>query len=179
MFSPLELDPIYKGEGITTNQTNSLLLTGVCGTNRPSVLGMRGVEVREGSGEQGYFEVRIIKSAPIFIGLATHEVTNPHSQILERASFAWFCNGEIWSHLPGISDDYDEAKQSARRHRTGDVVGIMVDCTAEPQLRIFVNGVQVEWVAVAQDGFGQVLYPAFCLGNAQICMSSNPDLPTV
>ena len=108
MFSPLELDPIYKGEGITTNQTNSLLLTGVCGTNRPSVLGMRGVEVREGSGEQGYFEVRSIKSGKsslIYVGLATHEDMNlGYSRGLGRASFYWFNNGEILSRLPGTSN---------------------------------------------------------------------------
>ena len=174
---------MYKGDGITIHPTNSLLLTRIGEGNRMPVLGMRGVEVREGSGERGYFEVRIIKSGKsglIYVGLATHEDMNlGYSRGLGRASFYWFNNGEILSRLPGISDDFDESKQSAWRHRTGDVVGIMVDCTAEPALRIFVNGVQVDWVVVTPDAHGHVLYPSFCLGNGQICMSSNPDLPTV
>ena len=171
---------MYKGEGITINPTNSLLLTGVGDDNRTpllskAVLGMRGVEVREGSGERGYFELHIkLYWSPVSvtcIGLANHDVN--------LNGFAWFPNGNIRSQLPGIAYDFDRDKQAVRRIRTGDVVGIMVDCTKVPTLRFFVNGIQVHQQEFTQEGHGQVLYPAFCLGNAQIFISSNPDLPTV
>jgi hypothetical protein len=39
------------------------------------------------------------------------------------------------------------------------------------------NGVQVCHVVVTQEGYGQVVYPAFCLHIAQIEIASNSDLP--
>ena len=154
---------MYKGDGITIHPTNSLLLTrigeGPVLGNRMPVLGMRGVEVREGSGERGYFEVHIIQSdRNSFIGLATHDGKHGYNFFY---SLGWRRSGGI--HGAGA----------------GDVVGILVDCTKEPTLRFFVNGMQVHQQEFTQEGHGQVFYPAICLGNAQIFISSNPDLPTV
>ena len=95
---------MYKGDGITIHPTNSLLLTRIGEGNNMPVLGMRGVEVREGSGERGYFEVRIIQSDfNTFVGLATHDANL-------RRNFHYALGGEV----------------------AGDVVGIMVDCTKVP-----------------------------------------------
>jgi len=62
--------------------TDSLLLTGLGDILTP-LLGMRGMELREGSGQQGYFQVRIVHapadgkyydSSEYLIGLTINDV---------------------------------------------------------------------------------------------------------
>jgi hypothetical protein len=112
------------------------------------------MELREGSGQQGYFEVRIIQ--PIY---------------------GWGQNGRIYTP-DGIKADNSDAL----RCRTGDVVGLMVDCVELPTLRFFLNGVLVHQLGLFledfyQEDYGFVLYPAFFLDFAQIHITSNPGLP--
>ena len=150
---------------------------------------MRGVEVKEGSGEQGFFQVRIVRTAPqeprsfdTTIGLAallaTLDVDLSCSLGFGRGCFRcqWSQSGGYCSTLLGM--DYIMGG-FARRFGTGDVVGIMVDCIEVPTLRFFLNGVQVHRVVVAQEGYGQVLFPVFSLWNSgQIHIASNPDFPS-
>ena len=139
MFSPLELDPTCNFRGVTIDSTESLFLTGHCFANRQSVLGMRGVEVKEGSGEQGFVQVRIIQSDfNTFVGLATHDANH-------RRNFHYPLG---WSRSGAIHGEV-----------AGDVVGIMVDCTNVPTVRYFMNGKRVHQQEFTQEGHGQVFYP--------------------
>jgi len=181
--SPVVLDPMRRGKGrtIKIDPTDSLLLTGIGGCQQSqTVLGMRGIELRKGSGEQGYFEVRIVRVAPqvadywcTSIGLAIGEPLG-----WRRRFLGWTQHGVIGNGLVGIRVCYNDSDDWM--FTTGDVVGLMVDCTAEPTLRFFVNGVQVHRVVVAQEGYGLVLYPAFSftMWTGQIHIASNPDFPS-
>ena len=109
--------------------TDSLLLTGLGSVLHP-LLGMRGMEVRKGSGQQGYFEVRIVRRcrdcASILIGLTTNDELlvipgiRPRRWLCgDQPTYAWSQDGSI-IHPDGDSD--------ILIFRTGDVVGLMVDC---------------------------------------------------
>ena len=195
LLAPLELDLMHKAKGVTINPTDSLLIiTAVyiaCNYCRISpitwntVLGMRGVELRVGSGEQGYFQVRIVAGSHTIIGLATHKVILGAVLGYGRGSLGWDQTGGITSAgIPGTESEFGGGDR--RKFGTNDVVGLMVDCTELPTLRFFVNGVQVYWVVVMQKGYGQYLYPAFCLeayravpnpDHCEMQIASNPDLP--
>jgi hypothetical protein len=190
MLSPLVLDPMHVrrtfGVGtIKIDPTDSLLLTGIGGAQQETVLGMRGIELRERSGEQGYFQVRIVRTAPqeaeycsTSIGLATFDMRFGKPLGCRRGSLGWTQLGVIGNGLPGTAVCYDG--RDDWMFTTGDVVGLMVDCTAEPTLRFFVNGVQVHRVVVAQESYGLVLFPAFSFTKwtGQIHIASNPDFPS-
>ena len=170
LFSPFQLDPMHKGVGTIIDTTNILLLTGVYVCSLGGlVLGMRGMEVREGSGEQGYFQVLIVHTAEAIypyntiIGFAAHDCLR----------FKWFQDGEILRH----GEKHHRDNGSPWRFRSGDLVGLMVDCTELPTLRFSLHGVQKHQLVVAQEEYGIVLFPAFNLGIAQIQIASNPDLP--
>jgi len=157
--------------------TDSLLLTGLGSVLHP-LLGMRGMEVRKGSGQQGYFEVRIVCRCPygaLLIGLTTNDELLVIPGIRPRRwlrgdqhTYAWCQDGSI-IHPNGDSD--------ILKFRTGDVVGLMVDCVEMPTLRFFMNGVLVHQLGLRQEDYGSILYPAFLLNFAQIHISSNPGLP--
>jgi len=180
------LDPTHNYGRFEIDPTDSLLLTGIGGGQSKTVLGMRGIELRKGSGEQGYFQVRIVRAAPqeseywsTTIGLATLDICFGKSLALQRGCLGWAQLGAIGSGLPGTAERF-YGRVDARMFTTGDVVGLMVDCTAEPTLGFFVNGVQVHRVVVAQEGYGLVLFPAFSftMWTGQIHIASNPDFPS-
>jgi len=196
MFSPFELNPMPEGGGIAINSTGVLCWS--CNPTRRRHghgLGMRGMEVRDKSGERGYYEVQIVHyedggvvpPAPISVGLAIDDADLNIELGLIRGSLGWSPKGIIWGNL-GTQMNVIAAlelrsvidEDAALKFSIGDVVGIMVDCTEVSTLRFFVNGGQAHWMLVTPDVQGQVLYPAFCLsGNNQIRISSNPNLPTV
>jgi hypothetical protein len=174
--------------------TDSLLFAGTGVGQFQTVLGMRGIELRERSGEQGFFQVRIVRIAPqeaeycsTTVGLATQGLCFG-KPLAQRGCLGWTQLGNIGNGLPG-SDDPIYTRNDVRcfipgrvdwMFTTGDVVGLMVDCTAEPTLRFFVNGVQVHRVVVAQESYGLVLFPAFSFTKwtGQIHIASNPDFPS-
>jgi len=175
---------------VVIEPANNLLLTGN-GEHRP-VLGMRGMEVREGSGEKGFFQVRCIRGAifNIMIGLGTHDVDLNRGLGSGHEGMCWCVisrgKGYLILHnsLRGISPDegrvipgHDYRVVSVPKFEDGDVVGIMVDCSEAPTLRLFVNGAQVRQMVMTQQMHGKVIFPAFALGDAQIDISPNPDLP--
>jgi hypothetical protein len=189
IFSPVVLDPMRRGIGrtIKIDPTDSLLLTGIGGGQQSSqtVLGMRGIELRKGSGEQGYFEVRIVRAAPrgadywcTEFGLANLDMCFGKPLGWRRRCLGWTQHGVIGNGLVGTADHCNIRDDCM--FTTGDVVGLMVDCTAEPTLRFFVNGVQVHRVVVAQEGYGLVLFPVFSFTKwtGQIHIASNPDFPS-
>jgi len=141
------------------------------------------MELREGSGQQGYFEVRIVRTDAVYmtlIGITINDV--PPTDLpgirtryfLDKGqpTYGWRQDG--WISTP---DDINVDNSDALRFRTGDVVGLMVDCVEMPTLRFFVNGVLVHQLGLRQEIYGNVLYPAFFLDFAQIHITSNPGLP--
>ena len=163
--------------------TDSLLLTGLGSVLHP-LLGMRGIEVRKGSRQQGYFEVRIVRAHVLhmaWIGITINDV--PPMDLpgiptrfwldYKQPTYGWVENGRIYTRDGIINADNSKAS----RFRTGDVVGLMVDCVEIPTLRFFLNGVLVRQLGLLQEDYGSVLYPAFLLNFAQIHVASNPGLP--
>jgi len=194
VFAPLELDLTYKGPDVTVNPDHPLLMTWVGSHNYQPMLGMRGIELREGSGERGYFEMHVIRCnedrtfgwdedrtfgwGNAAIGLATHDVRLHHRLGVTDNGCGWYSRGLTVSQtLRGFSEFKSACRLVNLKFRTGDMVGIMVDCREVPTVCLFMNGVQVCHVVVAQEGYGQVVYPAFCLHIAQIEIASNSDLP--
>ena len=64
----------------------------------------------------------------------------------------------------------------------GDTVGLMVDCRAAPQLRLFVNGVQRDALALTP---GATVFPAWAVyggpgtfvGHCELVVEENPAVP--
>ena len=147
--------------------------------------------MRERSGEQGYFEVRIVRNARdayMYIGLTTghlylvrRDLAPRHWLDTQEVGYGWRQDGVIYIYPTGFEDSQgfedDNDNADDRRFKEGDVVGMMVDCTQGSTLRYFVNGVQVRRVMLAQERWGCVVFPAFTLCKAQIQIASNPDLP--
>ena len=195
---------MHRPKGVTSDPTDSLLLSAAYiraedrmmfvdngGRTWNTVLGKRGVEIREKSGEQGYFEMRIVGGPSLIIGLAPHSVNVGSILGFGRGCLGWNWRGAIIS--TGVqSKDFVHfclGNQQMRLHfGIGDVLGLMVDCTEVPTLRFFKNGVEEKRMVVVKEGYGLVLYPAFCLiassaiihPNFPACkiqIASNPDLP--
>jgi len=189
-FAPLELDLLHKGAAVTIDPAHPLLLTRANG--RP-VLGMRGMEVREGSGQKGFFEVRCISGCEygITIGMATHDVDVTKELGCGHDGFGWWSVGDDSGHLiinhslrrvsPDEGDDfpaYNHGYVDTPGFTVGDVIGLMLDCSGTPTLLFFVNGAQVQQIIMTTQVQGKMLFPAFALsGGGEIDISPNPDLP--
>ena len=75
---------MHRAKGVTIDPTDSLLLTAeyiqaedrmiLDGRTWNTVLGKRAVEIRERSGEQGYFEMRTVGGGHVVIGFAARTV---------------------------------------------------------------------------------------------------------
>ena len=176
---------------MTIDPAHPLLLTS---TNGPPVLGMRGMEVREGSGQKGFFEVRCISGCEygIIIGMATHDVDLTKELGCGHDGFGWLSHDDsgtltIHNSLRGISPDVGDVELFPRfncrfvdapRFTVGDVIGLMLDCSGAPTLLLFVNGAQVQQMVMTTQVQGKMLFPAFALGGGgKIDISPNPDLP--
>jgi len=128
--------------------------------------------------------VRIVRSAPDdYSGSVIGLTINNDVPVLpgwcprhwlngDHPTYAWRQDGRIYTP-DGIKADNSDAL----KFRTGDVVGLMVDCVELPTLRFFLNGELVHQLGLLQEIYGHVLYPAFLLNFAQIHITSNPGLP--
>ena len=189
-FAPLELDLLHKGAAVTIDPAHPLLLSE---TDNQPVMGMRGMEVREGSGQKGFFEVRCISGceARITIGMATHDVDVTDELGCDDDSFGWMSFGKdgglffIRNSLRRVSPDegddfpaYNHGYVDTPGFTVGDVIGLMLDCSGTPTLLFFVNGAQVQQIIMTTQVQGKMLFPAFALsGGGEIDISPNPDLP--
>ena len=179
----MELDPFHKGRSTTINAAHPLLITTTIDPRIDSeVIGLRGIELIVGSGQKGFFEVRCIKGNKehIIIGLATCEVDFFCRLGSAYEGIGWLSRGKVLlGHGMGATDlDVHNGRRLAPRFTTGDVLGLMVDCSEAPKLLFFVNGDQVGDMVFSQEVLGKVLFPAFTLrGDSEIEISLNPDLP--
>ena len=176
-FAPLELDPVHKSPSTTIDAAHPLFLH-----SRSLVLGMRGIELRAGSGLKGFFEIRCIRGMPgdISIGLATH-----YEELTDRRIGNGY-EGIGWKSRRLLMNDTISGINSfgGRFHRlspgftTGDVLGLMMDCRGAPTLLLFVNGTNVLEIVLRPQVWDRVLFPVFRLiGDSEIEIFQNPDLP--
>ena len=179
-FAPLELDPVHKCFHTIIDAAHPLLLRSkkVRGPLRYfGVMGLRGIELEVGSGQKGFFEVRCIEGEErnISIGLGTCAV-----ELRVFRKFDRFYDGIGWYSDGRVCEGYINlfVNRRAPRFITGDVLGLMVDCSEAPKLLFFVNGAQVGDMVISQEMHGKVLFPVFKLrGYSKIEISPNPDLP--
>ena len=182
-FAPLELDPVHKGPSTTINAAHPLLLTSTIDPGTYfGVMGLRGIELMEGSGQKGFFEVRCIRGNPgdISIGLATH-----HEELRDRRigngyeGIGWRSRSLLMNdRLSGINSFGGRFHQLSPEFKTGDVLGLMMDCTRAPTLLLFVNSTNVLKIVLTPQVRGRVVFPVFTLkGDSEIEISPNPDLP--
>ena len=187
LFSPLAYDSLHKGEGLTIHPINSLCLIGGGLKYYTHVLGTIGMEVNMGSGERGYFEMRIdcpdvldsvFALSNVIVGLATHNEKHRAKLGFGSCSYGWLPDGFLMTSCRVIGQAYDNYDpRPALRFGNGDVVGIMIDCTELPTIRLFRNGEMVDCQPVIKVLYGQILFPAFNLTNGQIWIVPNPNIP--
>ena len=152
---------MHRAKGVTIDPTDSLLLTAVMldehvGRTWNTVLGKRGVEIREKSGEQGYFEMRIVGGGHAVVGLAPHSVNVGSILGFGRCCLGWHQGGGINSHgiqRKGFENFSLGYQQMGLNFGIDDVVGLMVDCTEVPTLRFFKNGVEEHRMVVVKEGW--------------------------
>ena len=141
-------------------------------------MGLRGIELREGSGHKGFFEVRCIKGK-ISIGLATCEVDLCYRLGVAYEGIGWrSCGRVLLGHGMGDTDFDHRCGLVAPIFTIGDVLGLMVDCSEAPMLIFFVNGAQVGEMVFAREVHGKLIFPVFQLrGDSEAEISPHPDIP--
>ena len=133
------------------------------------------MEVRAGSGQQGFFEVRCNRGSlggHTRIGLATREIDVNTCLGGSVGGWGWRPGGV--NKFPGVP-----TPKPIPQYADGSVVGVMVDCSAAPTLRLFVDGQQVHQAALGPELLGKTIYPAVSLYNAEVSISASPALPAV
>jgi hypothetical protein len=148
------------------------------------VLGQRGMAVRAGSGDVGFVAARVVASAGIGlvrIGLAVQDVSLTSYLGLSDGAFAWWQDGRIRNSfttlLPATDGSEWEWVRTLVGFGVGDTIGLMVDCRAAPQLRLFVNGVQRDALALTP---GATVFPAWAvygLPDCELVVEENPAVP--
>ena len=146
-----------------------------------AVLGMRGIEMRMGSGQKGFFEVCCIRGgSTISIGLATHNVDLVVKLGYGRESIWWASCGlvRLGGGTTGGYFDHMIREVETPTFTTGDVLGLLVDCSGPPTLVFFKNGTQVRAIVFGLEMFGKVFFPCFHLFlDSEIEICQRPDLP--
>jgi hypothetical protein len=119
------------------------------------------------------------------MGLAVQDVSLTSELGLGDGAFAWFQSGRIFNSFPTLLPATDGSGQEVVRTQAGfgvgDTVGLMVDCRAAPQLRLFVNGVQRDALALTP---GATVFPAWSVyggrngyGDSERVVEENPAVP--
>ena len=190
VFAPLELGHVFDDKdkargpiGVVVGETLSF-------TTAPrhyplGFLGKHGLEIRPGSGEFACFEafIRAGEFRSMSIGLASQGLVEHKVGFGGRwlgyaaGSFGWNVNGYIHSRLSGVLEIGRFVPNL--KANDGDRIGIMVDCSQEPTIRFFINGLQSHHLCVGEEGYFQLVFPAFYLLTPQINIVSNPELPPI
>lgn len=144
------------------------------------VLSKKGMEVKEGSGERGFFCATFIGDVlhGSSIGLSLKDVNLNDTLGGSTGGCGWWSGtsrGYLHSKLLGIAPING---QICLRFNDGDRVGLMVDCSAVPRLRFFVNDQQVFETDMATEVHGLMVFPAFAVSTGELHIVADPDLPT-
>jgi len=103
------------------------------------------------------------------VGVATHDVNFMTYLGDSPGGFGWTHRGYTYNYLAMATvRRRDRCISTDHIFSDGDVVGVMVDCTGVPTLRLFLNGPEVYQVVVAGEVCGQVVFPAFYVNTAQL-----------
>ncbi len=152
------------------------LLTLPSDTYRTAIIGLP-VTVQHGSGRVVQLALRLVRHSLVIVGLTTSEVrldTYLGNAAAGGRACGWsgYC-GWLDSTLAGIDEVGD---YSVPKYRTGDEVGVVVDCRARACVRFFVNRVQV--LERSLDAcVGTTLHPAFSLyGGGHVELVERPSL---
>jgi hypothetical protein len=139
--------------------------------------------VRAGSGDVGFVAARVVASAGngwVSMGLAVQDVSLTSSLGPSVGAFAWIQSGGIFNRfttlLPATDGSVYEEVRTQAGFGVGDTVGLMVDCRAAPQLRLFVNGVQRDALALTP---GATVFPVWAVyggswGHSELVVEENP-----
>jgi hypothetical protein len=189
-FAPVAFDRAHSSPGGGFDASAPLRLKN---GNLGPVLGQRGMAVRAGSGDVGFVAARVVASAGhglVCMGLARQDVSLTNelgytSSLGESAgAFAWRQGGRIDNFFKALlpATDRSEWVETPAGFGVGDTVGLMVDCRAAPQLRLFVNGVQRDALALMPDA---TIFPVWavaggpeaCWGHCELVVEENPAVP--
>jgi len=135
--------------------------------------------VRAGSGDVGFVAARVAASSDhtfVRMGLAVQDVSLTSYLGGSVGAFAWIQDGRICNRFTTLlpaTDGYEWVETQAG-FGVGDTVGLMVDCRAAPQLRLFVNGVQRDALALTP---GATVFPAWCVWGSELVVEENPAVP--
>lgn len=203
-FEPVELDESFKSEDVRIDSQNPSRVSGNFGKGGSHyALGHLGIELKQGSGDQGYFEVQSRAGfSPEFtrIGLATRNgnVNLPFlgmdagGQIRRSEkdfTLEWsFCAVKMKEETKGAVRFVDDRVENMTLNRreshwtrfdTGDRLGLAVDCAVygPPVVRFFKNGIEVHAVLIPLTCMDLVLYPVFAL--CRIDITTSPGLPVM
>ncbi len=151
------------------------------------VLGQQSMTLRAGSGDVGFIATRIMASAwngYVRMGLAVRDVSLTSRLGDSVGALAWWQDGDILNRFTTLLPATDGSVwvKTHAKFRVGDTVGLMVDCRAAPQLRLFVNGVQRAALALTP---GTTVFPAWAvLGGPKarvydsvVAVEGNPAVP--
>ena len=118
------------------------------------------------------------------MGLAVQDVSLTSRLGESVGSFAWIQDGRILNRFTTLLPATDGSVwvKTQAGFGVGDTVGLMVDCRAAPQLRLFVNGVQRDALALTP---GATVFPAWSvcgglahgLGDSELVVEENPVVP--
>ena len=184
-FAPVAFDRAHSSPGGGFDASAPLRLKN---GNKYPVLGQRGMAVRAGSGDVGFVAARVVASAGygyVRMGLAVQDVSLTDCLGCSVGAFAWIQDGCILNRLttllPATDGSEFESVRTQAGFGVGDTVGLMVDCRAAPQLRLFVNGVQRDALALTP---GATVFPAWAVyggsqygGDSELVVEENPAVP--
>eukprot|EP00808_Paulinella_micropora_P009915 g25549.t1 len=168
-FTDLAFDPVRKGPDVVLAGRT---LRGTGNANSQLVLGTKSITCTPNSGYKGYFEVKIISSAGdghVSIGLALDSVALTTWLGGSAGGFRWrqtrYMNNQLVGFVP---------PSQLPPYNVGDSIGLMVDCSAAPQLKFFVNRV---CVLTCPFPSGIVVYPAFCVFTGELLLAEGSQIP--
>jgi hypothetical protein len=140
--------------------------------------------VRAGSGDVGFVAARVVASSwngHVRMGLAVQDVSLTSYLGYSVGAFAWCQDGGIFNRFTTLLPATDGSGwvRTQAGFGVGDTVGLMVDCRAAPQLRLFVNGVQRDALALTP---GATVFPAWAVRggpglDSELVVEENPAVP--
>ena len=183
IFLPLIWEPKPAGSFVDMQEHEChVLVTGFGFGNLPKTLtANQGVAILDSPGLQGYFEVFIRNSAQrpyddwsqFSIGLSTQLLDSANPLGFGQCDFGWGQLGEVVGELVTVDEEFS----TILKYKSGDRIGILIDCTSNPLVHFFINGKDSHKTLINKSGYGHVVVPAICLRRCEISIPSNPSDP--
>jgi len=135
-FAPLKFERMHKD---VVRSRDGLSLTGAPIDQYQMAVGDKGMVVRAGEG-LAYFQVRVVRTAHgvgVILGLVGEEASVQGNQYPGRSagSVGWRCSGGVFWNLSGNTPE-------RLRFAAADLLVVVLDCRAQPCVRVLLNGTQ-------------------------------------